>query len=157
MCQICLIWSILLENAACPFKMYGHDASQVSTKKRGIWRFSGSIFSLIIKQKAGVCDWSIFSVDMCWVKCSTKKWEEQEGTGSNCITLLGLKRFLGGSRSGVILAISACLSPYIHTSLHARFPRSTRKAANERRCKPWHLQPIWKCPLNVTIHGGVDE
>ena len=26
----------MLENAACPFKMYGHNASQVSTKKRDL-------------------------------------------------------------------------------------------------------------------------
>ena len=26
----------MLENAVCPFKMYGHDASQVSTNKRDL-------------------------------------------------------------------------------------------------------------------------
>ena len=53
MCQICLIWSIF---AACPFKMYGHDALQVSTKKEGFGNFlvGKAVFFLpIIKQKAG--------------------------------------------------------------------------------------------------------
>ena len=45
----------MLENAACPFKMYGHDASQVSTKKRdlAIFWWDRQYFCLIIKQKAG--------------------------------------------------------------------------------------------------------
>ena len=45
----------LLENAACPFKMYGHGASQVSTKKRdlAIFWWYRQYFCLIIKQNAG--------------------------------------------------------------------------------------------------------
>ena len=39
----------MLENAACPCTMYGHNASQVSTKKKDLVIF----FCLIIKQKAG--------------------------------------------------------------------------------------------------------
>ena len=35
-----LEYIFLLENAVCPFKMYRHGASQVSTKKV-IWQFSG--------------------------------------------------------------------------------------------------------------------
>ena len=39
----------------CPFKMYGHNASQVSTKKRdlAIFWWDRQYFCLIIKQKAG--------------------------------------------------------------------------------------------------------
>ena len=45
----------MLENAVCPFKMYGHDASQVSTNKRdlAIFWWDRQYFCLIIKQKAG--------------------------------------------------------------------------------------------------------
>ena len=39
----------------CPFKMYGHDASQVNTNKRdlAIFWWDRQYFCLIIKQKAG--------------------------------------------------------------------------------------------------------
>ena len=45
----------MLENAVCPFKMYRHDASQVSTKKRdlAIFWWDRQYFCLFIKQKAG--------------------------------------------------------------------------------------------------------
>ena len=45
----------LLENAARPFTMYGHNASQVSTKKTDlvIFWWDRQYFCLIIKQKAG--------------------------------------------------------------------------------------------------------
>ena len=43
----------LLENTVCPFKMYGHDVSQVCTKKMdlGIFWWDRQCFCLIIKQK----------------------------------------------------------------------------------------------------------
>ena len=45
----------LLENAVCPFKMYRHDASLVSTKERdfAIFLRDRQYFCFIIKQKAG--------------------------------------------------------------------------------------------------------
>ena len=47
--------TVLLENAACLSKMYGHDVSQALTKMRELVVFVGDQhhLCLIIKQKAG--------------------------------------------------------------------------------------------------------
>ena len=54
-CEKLALFGFLLEYAVCPFKLYRHDASQVSTKKRDLailWRDRQN-FCLIIEQKAG--------------------------------------------------------------------------------------------------------
>ena len=87
----------LLENAVCPFKIYRHDASQVSTKKRNLaifWR-DRQYFCLIIKQKAG---WLVARYDECVINKVERQVKAEKSTTPRIAlsgTALGVIRSYG--------------------------------------------------------------